>query len=137
MARDSVTSTISTPSTTLTLIKTWTYSFNDATFDTTVVYDLLGSETARPCGISATYTFVSKNPTTAPISVSSLGIISATSIPSPSYPVLITYSVTLQQPVYSVSSQLTEVMLGNCDRMLTLDSAFTYASETVTVVRQL
>ena len=124
-------------STTLTLIKTWSYSFNDATFDTSVIFDLLGPETARPCGISATYIVVSKVPTTAAISVSSLGIISATSIPSPSFPVQITYSVTLQQPVYSVLSQVTEIMLGTCDRTLTLDSSFTYASGIVKVVHQL
>ena len=72
----------------MTLIQSWTYSFNSTTFDTAVIYDILGLETARPCGISATYLAgISTEPSTATISINSLGIISPTSIPSPSYPV--------------------------------------------------
>ena len=37
----------------------------------------------------------------------------------------------------SWSLQVTEIMLGKCDRTLTLDPAFKYATETVIVVRQL
>ena len=69
------------------LMTSWTFSFTDANFDTTKIYDLLGPDTAQPCGFFATYSVASTNPLSTPISVDSLGVISASSVAFLAYPV--------------------------------------------------